>query len=406
MGDLASSTPTSASASSPPPAPPRQRRLDDRPRGREAALERVAREREPEPRLPDVAQRRLAVEHAAAEADEQRDDAARRRVLVPDHDVREDREELVHHAHERVRRRRRLGPAPPAREADARADDARESEQQEPRGLDVGRARGEPRRLAVGPDEEEHDGRRERVRVVGRAPDPRLHVDRVDDELAVRHLRRDDDQIKRRPRVRAEAHLVELRVLERVRGGARDDDGEREPRPRRRQVALEERGVQQRDRRGRQAPEDDDRLDVGVLERLHVREEREREEDHVEEVRHHLVLLERVDVAQQIEDRRASDDRDRRDDLDEADRRREREVRQRQFVDQQHRRAKEAVQDDGRPKRDRRRRRQIAGLVDRHGCAGAIARCVCCTCAASELRPVSADDNAGDGCCNLFVLAH
>ena len=71
-----------------------------------------------------IFQRRLLVRSPASQTKCQKENSSESGVLVPYSNVEEDAEDLVHHAHERIRRRRKLGAAPPTCVADASSHDA------------------------------------------------------------------------------------------------------------------------------------------------------------------------------------------------------------------------------------------------------------------------------------------
>jgi len=110
----------------------------------------------------------------------------------------------------------------------------------------------------------------------------------------VGHLDRDDEEVGGRPRVRVPPVELEGRVGEDVPRRAGDQDEQRAGRRRRGQLAAEEEVVELRDDEGDAGAEDYDRLDVRVLQRLHVAIDGAHKHDGVVEVRLDLLPLESV----------------------------------------------------------------------------------------------------------------
>mmetsp|Transcript_7793 Transcript_7793/g.22813 ORF Transcript_7793/g.22813 Transcript_7793/m.22813 type:complete len:310 (+) Transcript_7793:567-1496(+) len=206
--------------------------------------------------------------------------------------------------------------AVPAEEGDGGADDARDGEEEQgaaaPDGAVCTRRlareetyattrlasshaqRGGDGAAAMASAHGEHRQHGERVCIDCRPP-KRLELEVwAHDVLAVGHLDRDDEEVGGRPRVRVPPVELEGRVGEDVPRRAGDQDEQRAGRRRRGQLAAEEEVVELRDDEGDAGAEDYDRLDVRVLQRLHVAIDGAHKHDGVVEVRLDLLPLESV----------------------------------------------------------------------------------------------------------------
>mmetsp|Transcript_7795 Transcript_7795/g.22822 ORF Transcript_7795/g.22822 Transcript_7795/m.22822 type:complete len:291 (+) Transcript_7795:482-1354(+) len=236
--------------------------------------------------------RRLLIGGRAGKADEQASDADGRGVLVPQQQVCEHGQHLVCDAEHRVASGGNERAAVPAEEGDGGADDARDGEEEQGAAAPDGAVC--TRRLAREETHGEHRQHGERVCIDCRPP-KRLELEVwAHDVLAVGHLDRDDEEVGGRPRVRVPPVELEGRVGEDVPRRAGDQDEQRAGRRRRGQLAAEEEVVELRDDEGDAGAEDYDRLDVRVLQRLHVAIDGAHKHDGVVEVRLDLLPLESV----------------------------------------------------------------------------------------------------------------
>mmetsp|Transcript_38022 Transcript_38022/g.125968 ORF Transcript_38022/g.125968 Transcript_38022/m.125968 type:complete len:399 (+) Transcript_38022:169-1365(+) len=234
-----------------------------------------------------------AVRGGAEEAASQASDACRRRVVLPDGDIDEHGQHLVCDAEHRVASGSHERAAVPSGEGDCDSDDAREGEQGDGAGAELRGAH--CLRLRRSEPDGGHREEGERVRVQCRAPRRREAEVRPDDMLPIRHLHREDAKVRADPTVRSKAGQLPLRVGQDVRGRACDKQQQRGEGARRRQLAAEEEVVEERDDDGAAGAEDDERLDVAVLQRLHVAVDGAHKHARVREVRPHLLPLKAID---------------------------------------------------------------------------------------------------------------
>mmetsp|Transcript_17651 Transcript_17651/g.57445 ORF Transcript_17651/g.57445 Transcript_17651/m.57445 type:complete len:235 (-) Transcript_17651:312-1016(-) len=211
--------------------------------------------------------RRLLIGGRAGKADEQASDADGRGVLVPQQQVCEHGQHLVCDAEHRVASRGDEGAAPPAGERDCDAKEARERIERD--AARPPRRRGEAGHLAAGNAESEHDRRGEKVGVEHRPPH-RTPPKAGDDLLAARVAQAYGHEVHAAPRIRTKSVHGECVVRGHVASRAGKDAGERDGRPPRRQRAAEETPLEHADKQRPARAEDDERLHVGVCERLQI----------------------------------------------------------------------------------------------------------------------------------------
>ena len=236
-----------------------------------------------------VSQWRLFVKVGTCEAAKQAADSKKRGVFVPDEVVDNNRDDLADVADDgEVRGGHKLA----REEGEVRHGEAQHAgERQRRDGLEA------PDdvlvlRSAQPGDDQGHGG--EQVAVV-HAPPVRIHLDGVDDVLDVDLVDEEGDVPDGEPRVGDD---LEARVRLHVEVRADREAHKRGGTLLVGKLASQEQVVADGDRAGRGGAEDDERLDVRVLQRLHVAEERAHENEGYGPKAHHLFHDQRIHLDQ------------------------------------------------------------------------------------------------------------
>mmetsp|Transcript_22144 Transcript_22144/g.48600 ORF Transcript_22144/g.48600 Transcript_22144/m.48600 type:complete len:227 (-) Transcript_22144:389-1069(-) len=199
-------------------------------------------------------------------------------MLIPDEQVDDNGSDFAHDPHDRERSCRDDTPEPEGRVGHANPTSAREHQRVQRRA-----GPGEIRQQTVLPETKpkQRDGDdTEKVGVVHTAP--AAHRDGVANVLDVHLVESKHHEPEADPGVRAHC---EVRVRDDVADSSGKDGEKREPRPHGGELATEKAVVQNRDEDGGGGPKHDERLDIRILEGLHVGENGSQERNGYRRVR-------------------------------------------------------------------------------------------------------------------------